>query len=55
LPILETAERLELEGSRKLVERSSRTTDELYDRATKNCYIHAEEALERGLIAAMLH
>ena len=55
LAMLETAERLEVEGFRELVEGSSLTTDELYDRATKNCYIHAEEALKDGLIAAILH
>jgi ATP-dependent protease ClpP protease subunit len=55
LEMLETAERLELEGFRELVEGSSLTTDSLYDRATKNFYIHAKEALEAGLIAAILH
>jgi ATP-dependent protease ClpP protease subunit len=54
LALLETAERLEMEGFRELVEGSSLTTEELYDRATENCYIHAEEALQAGLIAEVL-
>lgn len=55
LAMLETAERLELEGFRELVEGSAITTEELYDRATKNCYIAAEEAFRDGLIAEILH
>jgi ATP-dependent protease ClpP protease subunit len=55
LAMLETAERLELDGFRELVGGSSLPTDELYDRATKNCYIHAEEALADGLIGAIVH
>lgn len=51
LALLETAERLEMEGFRELVEGRSLTTDELYDRATENCYIHAEEAFQTGLVA----
>jgi ATP-dependent protease ClpP protease subunit len=54
LALLETAERLEMEGFRELVEGSALTTDELYDRATKNCYIHAEEAFKTGLVAQIL-
>jgi ATP-dependent protease ClpP protease subunit len=54
LAMLETAERLEMEGFRELVEGSSLTSEELYDRATKNCYILAEEALGAGLIARIL-
>jgi ATP-dependent protease ClpP protease subunit len=51
LNMLETAHKLEMEGFRELVEGSSLTVDELYERATCNCYLHAEEALELGLIA----
>jgi ATP-dependent protease ClpP protease subunit len=54
LAMLETAERLELEGFRELVEGSSLTTEELYDRATKNYYILAEDALRDGLVAEVL-
>jgi ATP-dependent protease ClpP protease subunit len=54
LAMLETAERLEMEGFRELVEGSSLTTEELYDRATKNYYILAEEALRDGLVAEVL-
>lgn len=54
LALLETAEKLEMEGFRELVEGSSLTTDELYDRATRNCYIHAEEAFQTGLVAQIL-
>lgn len=54
LALLETAEQLELEGFRALIEDSSMTLDQLYERATTNCYIHAEEALKLGLIAEIL-
>jgi ATP-dependent protease ClpP protease subunit len=54
LAMLETAERLEMEGFRELVEGSSLTTEELYDRATKNYYILAEDALRDGLVAEVL-
>ncbi|RWM87827.1 MAG: hypothetical protein EOR84_29045 [Mesorhizobium sp.] len=48
LALLETAERLEMEGFKELVEGSSLSVDELYRRATTNCYIHSEEALDLG-------
>jgi transcriptional regulator of NAD metabolism len=54
LSMLETAHQLEMEGFRELVEGSSLTVDELYERATSNCYLHAEEALDLGLIAEIL-
>lgn len=54
MALLETAQRLELEGFGELVEGSELTALELYERATKNCYIRAEEALEHGLIADIL-
>lgn len=55
LAMLETAKRLEMEGFEELVGGSSLTTEELYDRATENCYIHAEEALRDGLIVKILN
>ncbi|RWP18799.1 MAG: peptidase S14 [Mesorhizobium sp.] len=54
LALLETAERLEMEGFKELVEGSSLSVDELYRRATTNCYIHAEEALDLGIVADLL-
>jgi ATP-dependent protease ClpP protease subunit len=54
LSMLETAHKLEMEGFRELVEGSQLSVDELYDRATSNCYLHAEEARELGLIAEIL-
>jgi ATP-dependent protease ClpP protease subunit len=54
LSMLETAHKLEMEGFRELVEGSTLTVDELYERATGNCYLHAEEALELGLVAEIL-
>ncbi|MER8753158.1 hypothetical protein NKH57_28680 [Mesorhizobium sp. M1050] len=54
LALLETAEQLEIEGFRELVEGSSLITDELYRRATTNCYIHADEARRLGIVAHVL-
>jgi ATP-dependent protease ClpP protease subunit len=54
LSMLETAHKLEMEGFRELVEGSNLSVDELFERATSNCYLHAEEALELGLIAEIL-
>jgi ATP-dependent protease ClpP protease subunit len=54
LHMLETAERQELEGFRELTEGSTLGTDELYELATRNCYIPAAQALELGLIAEVL-
>lgn len=52
--MFETAEQLELEGVGQLVEGSSLSLEQLHDRAIKNCYIHASDALELGLIEAIL-
>jgi ATP-dependent protease ClpP protease subunit len=54
LALLETAERLEMEGFRDLVTGSSVTVEELYERAKNNCYLHAPEALELGLVGAII-
>jgi ATP-dependent protease ClpP protease subunit len=54
LSMLETAHRLEMEGFRELVEGSKLSVDELYERATSNCYLHAKEALDLRLIAEIL-
>ncbi|RUW46071.1 hypothetical protein EN784_31840 [bacterium M00.F.Ca.ET.141.01.1.1] len=54
LALLETAEQLEKEGFTELVAGSTLSPDELYRRATKNCYIHAREALELGIVAGVL-
>lgn len=54
LALLETSQRLEMEGFRELVEGSSISADELYRRATQNCYIHAAEALSLGMIGGIL-
>ncbi|CDX20074.1 conserved hypothetical protein [Mesorhizobium plurifarium] len=54
LALLETSQRLEMEGFRELVEGSSLSADELYRQATQNCYIHAAEALTLGMIGGVL-
>jgi len=54
LAMLETAEQLEMEGFRELVNGTSLSVEELYDRATKNCYLHADEALKDGLVESIL-
>lgn len=54
LSMLETAHDLEMEGFRDLVEGSDLSVEELYERATGNCYLHAKEALELSLIAEIL-
>ncbi|MBZ9991165.1 ATP-dependent Clp protease proteolytic subunit [Mesorhizobium sp. BH1-1-5] len=54
LAMLETSEKLEMEGFRELVEGSSLSADELYQRATQNCYIHAADALGLGLVRDVL-
>ena len=54
LRLLETAEVLEKESFLALIEGSSVSLEEIYDRATTNCYIHAEEALRLGMIAEIL-
>jgi hypothetical protein len=50
----ETSRELEIEGFRQLVAGSRLRAEELYQRATENCYIRAEEALELNLIAEIL-
>jgi ATP-dependent protease ClpP protease subunit len=54
LALLETAERLEVENFKALVKGSSMSFDEIRERATTNCYIHAEEALKLGLVEEIL-
>lgn len=54
LALLETAEQLEREGFEELVSGSSLDAEELYQRATKNCYIKANEALQLGLIERII-
>jgi len=54
LSLLETANALEMEGFRELVDGSALSLDELYKRATGNCYLPAREAKELGLVAAIL-
>jgi ATP-dependent Clp protease protease subunit len=51
---LESAERLEREGFADFVQGSKISVEELYERATKNCYLTAQEALDLALIAALL-
>jgi ATP-dependent protease ClpP protease subunit len=51
---LETARAQELEGFRQLTEGSLLDVDELYKRATKNCYLPAAEALRLGLVGGVL-
>lgn len=54
LNLLERAHELEMEGFRELVAGSKISVEELYDRATRNYYLSATEALELGLISRML-
>jgi ATP-dependent protease ClpP protease subunit len=54
LALLETAEQLEVENFKALVDGSSISLDQIRERATNNCYIHAEEALKLGLIEEIL-
>jgi hypothetical protein len=50
---LETGIRLEIEAFEKLIAGSSIGMDELLEKALHNWYVPAEEALARGLIAAI--
>jgi ATP-dependent protease ClpP protease subunit len=52
--MLETAKSQELRGFCALIEGSALGIDDLYEQATKNCYIPASKALELGLIAEIL-
>ena len=54
LALLETAEMLEKEGFRALIEGSAISLEKIHERATNNCYINAEEALRLGLIREIL-
>jgi ATP-dependent protease ClpP protease subunit len=54
LNLLERAHELEMEGFRELVAGSKISVEELYDRATRNYYLSATEALELGLISRIL-
>ncbi|RYD79215.1 MAG: peptidase S14 [Verrucomicrobiaceae bacterium] len=54
LSLLETAQDLEMTGLQELVEGSDLTVDELYEMATKNCYMKADKALEHSLIGGIL-
>jgi len=54
LELLKTAEKLEREGFAELVKHSSLTPEDLYERATTNCYIGASDALSSGLIHGIL-
>jgi hypothetical protein len=54
LALLETAEQLQIEGFTELVLGTSLSIDEICDRAAKNCYLHAEEAVKLGLVAGIL-
>lgn len=54
LSLLETAEKLEMEGFEELVAGSRMSVDELYERATRNCYMYAKDALDQGLIAEII-
>jgi ATP-dependent protease ClpP protease subunit len=52
--LLESAQRTEREGFAELAAGSRMSVDELYERALTNCYLTAEEALEKGLVAAIV-
>lgn len=54
LALLETAQKLEMDGFRELIEGSNLTIERLYEEATNNCYIDAKEALSHGLVAGIL-
>jgi ATP-dependent protease ClpP protease subunit len=54
LSMLETAEKLEMQGFADFAEGSKLSKEELYRRATENCYLFAEEAVELGLVAGIL-
>jgi ATP-dependent protease ClpP protease subunit len=54
LELLETAKKLEMEGFRELVDGSTLSLNDIYERAKTNCYLTAEEAMEAGLIGGIL-
>jgi ATP-dependent protease ClpP protease subunit len=51
---LETAERVERDGFAELASGSKIGLEELYKRATTNCYLTAQEALDLRLVAGVL-
>jgi ATP-dependent protease ClpP protease subunit len=55
LALLETAEKLEEDGFRDVVKGSKLSLEGLRERAMNNCYMMADEALELGLIADIVH
>jgi ATP-dependent Clp protease protease subunit len=55
LRMLETAQDQEFAGFRALIKGSNLSLDDLYDQASKSCYLGAREALELGLIAEILN
>jgi ATP-dependent protease ClpP protease subunit len=51
---LESAERIERIGFEEIAAGSRLSADDLYRRATENCYLTAREALDLGLIAGVI-
>jgi sensor domain CHASE-containing protein len=51
---LETAGRIEREGFAEFAEGSKISAEEMYRRATENCYLTAREALDLELIAGLI-
>lgn len=51
---LETGVQLEEDNFKSLIEGSDLSMDELLEKALYNWYLPAQEALERGLIAAVI-
>jgi ATP-dependent protease ClpP protease subunit len=51
---LETAEQIEREGFAEFAAGSKLSADEMYKRATENCYLTAKQALDLGLIAGVI-
>ena len=51
---LETAERIERAGFAEFAQGSRIGLEELYERATTNCYLTAQEALDLDLIAGVI-
>jgi ATP-dependent protease ClpP protease subunit len=54
LALLETAEQLEREGFEELVQGTCIAPEQLYEKATQNCYITADEAVRIGIVSAIL-
>jgi ATP-dependent protease ClpP protease subunit len=51
---LETAEQIERDGFAEFAEGSQLTPEDMYRRATENCYLTAREALDLELIAGVI-